>query len=148
MRYLFSLKNFFKHKFIPSGKFQKLIKTTHSSDVIVKFFFICKLHFEITVYSGNTQISRNFLGGALSVTVIIDGSWIVLLGFKSWTRLPAYHIVLILLGKIWIQLFSLCCILNQTWLTKFNERMRHFFIKTFLSFYSRKGVHSLSLVER
>ena len=27
--------------------------------------------------------------------------------FKSWTRLIAYHIALIPLGKVWIQLFSL-----------------------------------------
>ena len=27
--------------------------------------------------------------------------------FKSWTRLIAFHIALILLGKVWIQLFSL-----------------------------------------
>ena len=27
--------------------------------------------------------------------------------FKSWTRLTAFHIVLILLGKVWIQLFTL-----------------------------------------
>ena len=27
--------------------------------------------------------------------------------FKSWTRLIAFHIVLIPLGKVWIQLFSL-----------------------------------------
>ena len=27
--------------------------------------------------------------------------------FKSWTRLIAFHIVLITLGKVWIQLFSL-----------------------------------------
>ena len=27
--------------------------------------------------------------------------------FKSWTRLIAFHIALIPLGKVWIQLFSL-----------------------------------------
>ena len=27
--------------------------------------------------------------------------------FKSWTRLIAFHMALILLGKVWIQLFSL-----------------------------------------
>ena len=33
--------------------------------------------------------------------------WIRRHEFKSWTRLIAFHIVLIPLGKIWIQLFSL-----------------------------------------
>ena len=33
--------------------------------------------------------------------------WIRWHEFKSWTRLIAFHIVLIPLGKVWIQLFSL-----------------------------------------
>ena len=33
--------------------------------------------------------------------------WIVWHEFKSWTRLIAFHIALIPLGKVWIQLFSL-----------------------------------------
>ena len=43
--------------------------------------------------------------------------------FKSWTRLIAFHIPLILLGKVWIQLFSLQlwvnsrtdCVLQPWW---------------------------------
>ena len=42
--------------------------------------------------------------------------------FKSWTRLIAFHIALILLGKVWIQIFSLQLWVNscanwvfQTW---------------------------------
>ena len=33
--------------------------------------------------------------------------------FKSWTRLIAFHIALILLGKVWIQLFSLQLWINS-----------------------------------
>ena len=33
--------------------------------------------------------------------------WTRRLQFKSWTRLIAFHIALIPLGKVWIQLFSL-----------------------------------------
>ena len=33
--------------------------------------------------------------------------WTRRLEFKSWTRLIAFHIALIPLGKVWIQLFSL-----------------------------------------
>ena len=33
--------------------------------------------------------------------------WTRRLEFKSWTRLIAFHIILIPLGKVWIQLFSL-----------------------------------------
>ena len=33
--------------------------------------------------------------------------------FKSWTRLIAFHIALILLGKVWIQLFSLQLWMNS-----------------------------------
>ena len=33
--------------------------------------------------------------------------WTRWLEFKSWTRLIAFHIALIPLGKVWIQLFSL-----------------------------------------
>ena len=33
--------------------------------------------------------------------------WTRQLEFKSWTRLIAFHIALISLGKVWIQLFSL-----------------------------------------
>ena len=38
-----------------------------------------------------------------------------------------------------------CCILNQAWLTKFNERTKHFFIKVYLILFS-KGAHCLLLV--
>ena len=34
--------------------------------------------------------------------------------FKSWTRLIAFHIALIPLGKVWIQLFSLQLWVNST----------------------------------
>ena len=44
------------------------------------------------------------LGGARGVMVIIIGNGHK---FKSWTRLIAFHIALIPLGKVWIQLFSL-----------------------------------------
>ena len=33
--------------------------------------------------------------------------------FKSWTRLVAFHIALIPLGKVWIQLFSLQLLINS-----------------------------------
>ena len=33
--------------------------------------------------------------------------------FKSWTRLIAFHIALIPLGKVWIQLFSLQLLINS-----------------------------------
>ena len=46
------------------------------------------------------------IGGARGVIVIVVGY-----GhsneFKSWTRLIAFHLALILLGKVWIRLFSL-----------------------------------------
>ena len=35
------------------------------------------------------------------------GNWTRWLEFKSWTRLIAFHIALITLGKVWIQVFSL-----------------------------------------
>ena len=35
------------------------------------------------------------------------GKWTRRLEFKSWTRMIAFYIELILLGKVWIQLFSL-----------------------------------------
>ena len=43
-------------------------------------------------------------GGARGVMVIVVGNGH---GHKSWTKLIAFHIVLIPLGKVWIQLFSL-----------------------------------------
>ena len=46
-------------------------------------------------------------GGARGVVVIVLGKWTRRLEFKSWTRLIAFHIALIPLGKVWIQLFSL-----------------------------------------
>ena len=52
-------------------------------------------------------------GGARGVVVIIPCSryrrrkWTRRHEFKSWTRLIAFHIALIPLGKVWIQLFSL-----------------------------------------
>ena len=51
----------------------------------------------------NRWLHRQF-GGAHDVMVIVDGNGPV---FKSWTRLFAFHAVLILWGKEWIQLFSL-----------------------------------------
>ena len=46
-------------------------------------------------------------GGARGVMVIVVVKWTRRHEFKSWTRLIAFHIALILLGKVWIQLFSL-----------------------------------------
>ena len=45
--------------------------------------------------------------------------WIRQHEFKSWTRLIAFHVALISLGKVWIQLFSL-----QLWV---NSRADWFF---------------------
>ena len=39
--------------------------------------------------------------------------WTRLHEFKSWTRLIAFYIALILLGKVWIQLFSLQLLVNS-----------------------------------
>ena len=47
------------------------------------------------------------LGGARGVIVIVVRQWTRRHEFKSWTRLIAFHIALIPLGKVWIQLFSL-----------------------------------------
>ena len=44
--------------------------------------------------------------GAPGVMVIVVEEWTRRHEFKSWTRLIAFHIALILLGKVWIQLFS------------------------------------------
>ena len=41
------------------------------------------------------------------IMVIIIGNGTRWHEFKSWTRLIAFHIALITLGKVWIQLFSL-----------------------------------------
>ena len=46
-------------------------------------------------------------GGARGGVVIVVGKWTRRLEFKSWTRLIAFNIALIPLGKVWIQLFSL-----------------------------------------
>ena len=48
-------------------------------------------------------------GGARGVMIIV-------VEFKSWTRLIAFHIALIPLGKVWIQLFSL-----QLWVNSRTE---------------------------
>ena len=43
--------------------------------------------------------------------------------FKSWTRLIAFHIALMPLGKVWIQLFSLQLWINSRadWVLQFGE---------------------------
>ena len=46
-------------------------------------------------------------GGARGVVVIAEWKWTRRYEFKSWTILIAFHIALIPLGKVWIQLFSL-----------------------------------------
>ena len=55
-------------------------------------------------------------GGARGVIVIVVGQWTRRHEFKSWTRLIEFHIVLIPLGKVWIQLFSL-----QLWVNSLGE---------------------------
>ena len=52
---------------------------------------------------GNWQTS---VGGARRVMVIVVRKWTRRHEFKTWTRLIAFHIALIPLGKVWIQLFS------------------------------------------
>ena len=52
-------------------------------------------------------ITHRNCGGAHGVMVIVVGNGHVWHKFKSWTRLIAFHIALIPLGKVWIQLFSL-----------------------------------------
>ena len=47
------------------------------------------------------------IGGARGVMVIVVGEWTRRHEFKSWIRLIAFHIALIPLGKVWMQLFSL-----------------------------------------
>ena len=53
-------------------------------------------------------------GGARSVMVIVVGNEHDDVSSKSWTRLIAFHIALIPLGKVWIQLFSLQLWVGQT----------------------------------
>ena len=46
-------------------------------------------------------------GGARGVMVIVVGEGTRRHEFKSWTRLIAFHVALISLGKVWIQWLSL-----------------------------------------
>ena len=74
-----------------------------------------KAHTELNLVSvegacmcGNLCAVKNIsLVGARGVMVIIVGNGHGKTSSKSWTRLLAFHIVLIPLGKVWIQLFSL-----------------------------------------
>ena len=61
----------------------------------------------------------NGFSGARGVMVIVVGNGHGGHEFKSWTRLIAFHIATIPLGKVWIQLFSL-----QLWV---NSRADCFF---------------------
>ena len=49
--------------------------------------------------------SQYLLGGVLSVTVIVIGNGIGDLKFKSWTKLYAFYLALMLLEKAWIHMF-------------------------------------------
>ena len=57
--------------------------------------------------------------------------WTRRLGFKSWTRIIAFHIALIPFGKVWIQLFSL-----QLWV---NSRADWFLLPWFFSLGERNS---------
>ena len=46
------------------------------------------------------------IGDICCVIVIVIGKWTRWPKFKSWIRLSVFHVVLILLEKVWIQLFS------------------------------------------
>ena len=69
----------------------------------IKFVFILGPH-RIQIVSLTCDYKRYFLGGARGYR---RKKWTRRHEFKSWTRLIAFHIVLITLGKVWIQLFSL-----------------------------------------
>ena len=58
-------------------------------------------------------IMLSVYGGARGVMVIVVGNGTWRPEFMSWTRLIAFHIALIPLGKVWIQLFSLQLWLNS-----------------------------------
>ena len=73
---------------------------------------------------------NRFISFATSPTLVI---LLCIISFR-FNIIGLYGIVFAAIRKT-----SVCCILNQTWLTKFNEQMKHFFIKIYLSFYSRKG---------
>ena len=53
------------------------------------------------------------IGGARGVMVIVVGNGHGDTRFKSWTRLVAFHMALIPLEKVWIQLFSFQLWLNS-----------------------------------
>ena len=65
------------------------------------------IHPFLTVPKTPITIGITVAGGACGVMVIVVGNGRSELEFKSWTRLIAFHIALIPLGKVWIQLFSL-----------------------------------------
>ena len=58
-----------------------------------------------------TNLANTFLSFIILSLIFCNGyrrrKWIRRYEFKSWTRLIAFHIALILLGKVWIRLFSL-----------------------------------------
>ena len=77
------------------SKFHSLIRNNHQ-----------RLKFNIKYWMFYWWLANKSIRGAHGVMVIVVGN-----GhgdtFKSWTRLIAFHIALIPLGKVWIQLFSL-----------------------------------------
>ena len=88
--------------------------------IIMDFFVLlsiwlssCLVHFK----QGPDYVTR---GGARGVMVIVIGNGHDWYEFKSWMRLIAFHIALIPLGKVWIQLFSLQLRVNSRAVCIFN----------------------------
>ena len=54
-----------------------------------------------------------YISGDRGIIVIVVGRWIRRPKFKTWMRLITFHIVLIHLKKVWIQLFSLQLWINS-----------------------------------
>ena len=61
----------------------------------------------------NNSNNNNNIAGGPGVMVIAVGNGHDDTSFKSWTTLIAFHIALIPLGKVWIQLFSLQLSVNS-----------------------------------
>ena len=105
----------------PSGKVKK--KRNRRKEVIRNYFLLFYIiHWTKKLYS-DIWTSRNSptttTTAPKQIYIYRHRKWTRRHEFKSWTRLIAFHIALIPLGKVWIQLFSL-----QLWV---NSRADCFF---------------------
>ena len=86
---------------------------TFPKGICPKVNVIAQLEYELAYYDFAVHLFNHYTRRCPWCNCYRRRKWTRRLEFKSWTRLIAFHIALIPLGNVWIQLFSL-----QLWVNR------------------------------